>query len=553
MHMKTSHIFMSVAIILLVIGGFPSSITAPVVVQGSVSKIQHLIFIVQENHSFDNYFGTYPGANGLPMALAIPVDPNQTSLGYVQPFHFDVSQPIIIVGDELPPGVADPDDLQQSSSAAPFHLDSESIGRDLNHAWAVAHEAYDNGKMDGFVAAEKSRLTMGYYDRTDIPYYWDYADHYVLDDNFFSSLMGPSFPNHLYIASGTSGPVTNLNYPWILDGHIKDNPSANFRWQGLSLDWSTLAEEMSNSNVPWAWYDGEAKPTTPNIWDVLPLFTYFQNHPDQLSEHVRNTQSFITDIRNSQLPAVSWIIPGAWVPPTYPTQCTALDIGYGVGSASPSEHPPARSDCGMDYVAYLVNQVMQSQYWQSSAIIITWDDYGGFYDHVPPQQIDAFGEGFRVPTLVVSPWAKHHFIDHTQYEFASLLTLAEDNFNLPRLGTRDVNANDMMNSFDFTQAPQPPLIEPANFVGPAAVSITSTTAQSSNTGRTTVTTPTQFITQTTGATTLQLVQSGSNTTPTLYYALAAVLIAVAIAAIALTYRSRRRPTSSPHQTAGSNS
>ena len=548
MHMKKSRFVMSVAIILLVIGGFPSSITAPIVVQGSESKIQHLIFIVQENHSFDNYFGTYPGADGFPLAVAIPVDPNQTGLGYVQPFHLDVSRPIMIVGDELPPGVADPDDLQQSSSAAPFHLDNESIGRDLNHAWAVAHDAYDSGKMDGFVAAEKSRLTMGYYDRTDIPYYWDYADHYVLDDNFFSSLMGPSFPNHLYIASGTSGPVTNLNYPWILNGHIKDNPPADFKWQGVSLDWSTLAEEMSNANVPWAWYDGEAKPTTPNIWDVLPLFTYFQNHPDQLSEHVRNTQSFIANIRNAQLPAVSWIIPGAWVPPTYPTQCSALDVGYGVGSASPSEHPPARSDCGMDYVAYLVNQVMQSQYWQSSAIIITWDDYGGFYDHVPPPRIDAFGEGFRVPTLVVSPWAKHHFIDHTQYEFASLLTLAEDDFHLPKLGTRDVNANNMMNSFDFTQTPQPPLIEPANFVGPAAVSVTSTTAQSSNTGRTTITTSTQIITQTISSTTLQLAQSATNETPTLYYALTAVVIAAAIAVVALTYRSRRRPTSSPHQT-----
>jgi phospholipase C len=427
------------------------------------SDIQHLIFIVQENHSFDNYFGTYTGANGLPLGLAIPIDPNQTSLGYVKPFHLDVSHPIMIVGDELPPGVADPDELQLGNSTAPFHLDSESIGRDLSHAWTVAHEAYDNGKMDGFVAAEKSTLTMGYYDRSDIPYYWDYANQYVLDDNFFSSLMGPSFPNHLYIASGTNGPVSNLNYRWVPNGTVVDNPASDFNWQGVSLDWSTLAQEMSNANVPWAWYDGEAKPLKPNIWDVLPLFTYFQNHPSELVQHVKNTQNFVTDIQNSQLPAVSWIIPGGWHP-SWPAAC--------VGQ-SPSEHPPARSDCGMDYVAYLVNQVMQSQYWQSSAIIITWDDYGGFYDHVPPPQVDAFGEGFRVPTLVVSPWAKHGFIDHTQYEFASLLRLAEDNFNLPLLGTRDVKANNMMNSFDFDQSPLQPLIEPANFVGPANPSATT--------------------------------------------------------------------------------
>jgi phospholipase C len=439
---------------------------APSQLSGSGGKIQHLIFIVQENHSFDNYFGTYPGANGLPLGLSVPVNPNDTSLGFVKPYHLDVSQPIMIVGDELPPGVADPDQLEPSQTA-PYHFDSESISHDLSHAWLVAHEAYDNGLMDGFVAAEGSTLTMGYYDRSDIPYYWDYANQYVLDDNFFSSLMGPSFPNHLYIASGTNGPVTNLNYRWILNGGVVDNPGNGFNWSGVSLDWSTLAQEMSNSNVNWAWYDGNNKPLKPNIWDVLPLFTYFQNNPNQLTQHVRNTGNFLTDIENGQLPSVSWIIPGGWVPPTYPAVCQGQ---------SPSEHPPARSDCGMDYVSYLTNAVMQSPYWSSSAIIITWDDYGGFYDHVPPPKVDAYGEGFRVPTIVISPWAKHGYIDHTTYEFASLLKLAEDNFNLPVLGARDVSANDMMNSFDFNQSPQAPLIEPANFVGPAPETTTTQTS-----------------------------------------------------------------------------
>ena len=470
--MKTAYTVVAFAIVAILVCGllFP---LAPTTVRGSQSQIQHLIFIVQENHSFDNYFGTYPGANGLSLSTAIPFDPNQTSLGYVHPFHLNVTQPIMIWGDELPPGVSDPDDLQQTNSTIPFHFDTESIGRDLSHAWTVAHEAYDNGKMDGFVVAEGSVLTMGYYDRSDIPYYWDYANQYVLDDNFFSSLMGPSFPNHLYIASGTNGPITNLpplclQTPchWIQNGHVVDNPPTAYNWQGFSLDWSTLAQELSTANMSWSWFDGESQPTKPNIWDVLPLFTYFQNNPDQLTEHVRRTQAFVNDIQDGQLPAVSWIIPGGWVPPTYPAACR--------GTGGPSEHPPARSDCGMDYVSYLVNQVMESQYWQSSAIVITWDDYGGFYDNVPPPQVDAFGEGFRVPTLVISPWAKHGYIDHTQYEFASLLRLAEDNFNLPTLGTRDVSANDMMNSFDFSQTPQPTLIEPANFVGPAAETTTIT-------------------------------------------------------------------------------
>ena len=440
-----------------------SNISLPSIASNSASrattKIEHIIFIIQENHSFDNYFGTYPGATGLRLGMAIPVDPNQTGSGFVEPFHLDVRQPISIVGDELPPGISDPS-LLDPEDIAPFPMNNESIGHDLSHAWEVAHKAWDHGKMDGFVAAENSTLTMGYYDRNDIPYYWDYADRFVLDDNFFSSLMGPSFPNHLYIASGTNGPANNLNYSWIKNGGIVDNPRPNFDWQGVSLTWATLAEELSNADKSWTWYDGKANPLKPDIWNVLPLFTYFQNHPAQLSEHVKNTRYFISDVQSGQLPSVSWIIPAtaAWHPPTWPSACT----GQGT-----SEHPPARSDCGMDYVAYLVNQVMQSEFWQSSAIIITWDDYGGFYDHVPPMQIDSYGEGFRVPTLVLSPWARHGFIDHTPYEFASLLRLAEDNFKLPTLGTRDFQAYDMMSSFNFNQAPQPPLIEPANFIGPA--------------------------------------------------------------------------------------
>lgn len=356
---------------------------------GPQSPIQHLIFIVQENHSFDNYFGTYPGANGFPANVSVFIDPNNTSLGSVSPYHLSADVPVMIVGDELPPGVADPDELAADANdpTSPFHLASQSIGQDLSHAWSVAHAAYDNGKMDDFVSAEGSNLTMGYYDRADIPYYWDYADHYVLDDNFFSSLMGPSFPNHLYIASGTNGP-TNLTYPWISGQGIRDNPASNFNWTGVDLTWSTLAEDLSNNNLSWKWYDGDLNATAPTIWNVLPLFDYFQTHPTQLQTHVQYTTNFVTDVKNNSLPAVSWIIPGAWRPATVPFPA----------NESISEHPPARSDAGMDYVSYLVNQVMQSPEWNSTAIVITWDDYGGFYDHVAPPQIDSYGEGFRVPT-----------------------------------------------------------------------------------------------------------------------------------------------------------
>jgi phospholipase C len=519
MPMKTSSLIrFSFVALLIGLASFPYFVSYSFVT--AQSKIQHIIFIVQENHSFDNYFGTYPGANGFPAGLAVPINPGQKDSGSVAPYHLDVAQPVWIVGDELPPGVSGPDDLgtlSDNGSQPPFPFYNESIVGDLNHSWEVAHAAYDNGKMDGFVAAEKRTLTMGYYDRNDIPYYWDYADHFVLDDNFFSSLMGPSFPNHLYIASGANGPVTNVNPFFILQGGVVNNPPPNFNWNTMSLTWSTLAQELSDANLPWVWYDGKVNPITPDIWNVLPLFSYFQTHPAQLKQHVKNTRFFVSDIQGGSLPAVAWIIPGAWRPPTWPAACS---------NSATSEHPPARSDCGMDYVAYLVDQVMQSKYWQSTAIVITWDDYGGFYDHVPPPQIDAYGEGFRVPTLVVSPWAKPHFIDHTEYEFASLLRMAEVNFNLPTLGTRDVKSNDMMNSFDFSQAPQPALIEPANFVGPAVAATTSSTnMQKSSTGTTT-----------------QVVQSATD--ELLYFGLAAVVVAAAAAlAIVINYRAKRKSVS----------
>jgi len=482
--------FVALLLILLILPYTPLGVFSipPTTLSPSTTKLQHVIFIIQENHSFDNYFGTFPGVNGLNNApICCPSNIEDRFSKMTQPFHLNVTQPIYIIGDELPPGVSDPDDfaLPQDNSTTPFHLSSESL-YDLNHSWRTAHLAYDGGRMDGFVTAEGSSVTMGYYDATDLPYYYDYASNYVIDDNFFSSEMGPSLPNHLYIASGTNGPVIATR-PWIDSlGHVIDNPRAPFaaQWQpGISFTWATMAQELTLANVSWAWYNGRDHydPTFTDIWDVLPLFSYFQNNVNVLNQHVEPTTSFATDIEDGKLPAVSWIIPNQFTPPGYPAACK--------GKGGVSEHPPGRSDCGMDYVAYLVNQVMQSPYWSSTAIVITWDDYGGFYDHVAPPQVDAYGEGFRVPTLVISPWAKHSYVDSTQYEFASFLKLVEDNWNLPRLPNnngRDAlnEIGDMSNSFNFDQTPLPTLLEPANFVGPQpyilrTFTLTSTPTQSS--------------------------------------------------------------------------
>ena len=437
------------------------------------SKIQHVIFIVQENHSFDNYFGTYPGAKGIPSGLLLYSNPGQKNSTAYAPYLLSDSTPIYLTGDELPPGVSDPSQLTATSPYLPHHLTSEA-GPLLTNAWAAAHVAYDNGKMDGFISAQGgSTQTMGYYDRSDIPYYWDYADHYVLADNFFSSLLGPTFPNHLYIASGAAGPISvKGNYSWLVNGTIVGDLGGSYPYDQLKLGWSTLAQELTTKNTTWNWYDGDPDPTAGSAWDVLPLFTYFQQNPSQVTQHIKGTQSFSSDIKAGKLAAVSWIMPGSWAPPTYPSGCLGIDT---------SEHPPARSDCGMDYVSYLVNNVMQSQYWNSTAIVLTWDDWGGFYDNVAPPQVDEFGLGFRVPTIVISPWVKPHFIDSTQYEFSSMLKFAESVFNLPALGTRDASVNDMLSMFDFNQTPLPPLIEAANYFQAAPVTSTTTSQSSSQT------------------------------------------------------------------------
>jgi phospholipase C len=400
----------------------------------------------------------------------------------VEPYHLNVAQPIKIVGDELPPSQIYPNSsdvmMEQSlgngkGGVLPFQIPAESI-QDMNHSWTAAHIDWNNGLMNGFTVGEKNNATMGYYNGEDIPYYWDYAKNFVLDDNFFSSLMGPSFPNHLYIVSGSSGngALSNPNhYPWIVNGSVIDNapatiPDYYIKNATLDLSWATLAQELSQNQISWKWYTGAKNATALTYWDVLPAFGYFQKHPQVLKDNVVGTQNFINSLNNGTLPSVSWIIPGsAWSPPGYP-----FSDWKHIGACATSEHPPARSDCGMDYVSYLVNHVMNSSYWQSTAIVITWDDYGGFYDHVAPPIVDGLGEGFRVPTLIISPYAKHGYIDHTPYEFGSLLSFVESNFHLQKLGARDsigIGRNDMMNSFDFNQAPQPPLIVPANFTGPA--------------------------------------------------------------------------------------
>ncbi|MEJ2010068.1 MAG: alkaline phosphatase family protein [Acidobacteriota bacterium] len=377
-----------------------------------IDKIDHVVWIIQENRSFDNYFGTYPGADGFYPGICSPVLPGSTRC--IKPFHIRIPMPAC----------------------------------DLSHSWSAAHAAYDHGTMDGFVWAEGSPFTMGYLDQRDIPNYWAYARHYTLADRFFSSLNGPSMPNHVYTVAATSGGlidnVCSQNHELERLKEVMDDPD------GFSF--AAIINRLAAQGVSWKYYVEtpkqrpqaadpchvrDAQPHQLGLWNPLPGFKSIRDNPHMMSRLVNQTQYF-KDLKDGTLPQISWLIP----------------------DFQDSEHPPEPVPQGMWYVTRLINALMQSRYWPNTVIFLTWDDYGGFYDHVPPPHVDAFGYGPRVPLLIISPYAKPGYVTSQSGDFTSILKFMEKRFNLKHLTRRDDRATDMSDAFDFNQKPNPPFIIP---------------------------------------------------------------------------------------------
>jgi phospholipase C len=386
--------------------------------QGNINLIQHVIFIVKENRSFDHVFGAFPGANGA----------NQATIS--------------------------------TGAVIPMLPTQDAMNRDVDHLWNSAHTGIDGGKMDRFDLIPEANEFGDYLGETQftslqIPNYYSYAGYYALADNMYSSLSGPSFPNHLYTIAAQSGGVYNLptrgptvqnwQVSWGCDAPTNETvPVMDTRGvitqQFPCFDFTTLGDELTNAGVSWLYY----APT----YDTL---GYAFNTYDAIN-HIRNTSAwttydvpttqFLTDVTNGTLPAVSWLIAG------------------GVQS----EHPPNSMCQGENWTVQQVNAILQSPtYKNNTAIFITWDDFGGFYDHVDPTTVDEYGLGPRVPLLIISPYTKigsggSGYISHTQYEFSSVLKFIEEDFGISPLTTRDADANDTTDSFDFTQAPRTPLI-----------------------------------------------------------------------------------------------
>lgn len=345
--------------------------------KSTTTPIQHVVVIMMENHTFDNMFGRFPGANGVTEARA-----------------------------------------------------SNPLEGDNDHTAPAALAAIDGGKMDGSLPWEQVQYT-----QQDIPNYWAYAQQFGLGDNFFTDVPTNSTPNHLamiaaqspdglYDGSHSSGCTSNQNailYSKHVDG--------NYYWNYPCYNVATLPQELSANGISWKYYVD-----SPN-WDAPRYFSALDGSPND----IQNSAQFVTDVKAGNMASVTFLTP-------IPAQ---------------SDHPPANMTAGQDFVTNVVNTVSQSQYWDSTAIFLTWDDFGGFYDHVAPPASDSLGLGPRVPLIVISPYAKQGYISHQQGEFASFDKFIEENWGLPSLGARDSlsQTSDLMDYFDFSQQPRAPFIQ----------------------------------------------------------------------------------------------
>jgi phospholipase C len=394
--------------------------------------IQHVVLVIQENRSFDDFFATFPGADG-------------TTQGRMK----------------LPSG---------GFTYTPLQKVPLKEFCDFGHSYKGFIKDYDGGLMDGFdtegggkkCPGHTGTLTYQYVDPSQIVPYWDMAQQYVLGDHMFTTQGSGSFTAHQdLIAGGTTINPTKTKAlidfpsakPWGCDAP-RHNPKtvtsiivSHQSGPGLRyrrdkgpfpcMKYATLRDLLDAKGISWKYYS-PPEPGTGRFWNGFDAIAAVREGPEWYT-NIEPTTAFFSDIDDGTLPAMSWIVP----------------------DEANSDHPGGPYDFGPSWVASVVNAIGQSQYWPSTAIVIVWDDWGGFYDHVaPPFQDNWGGLGFRVPMLVVSPYAREAmpsqpgYISHTQYEFGSILKFIETLWSLGTLGTTDVRATSVVDCFDFTQAPR---------------------------------------------------------------------------------------------------
>lgn len=371
--------------------------------------IRHVIIVIKENHSFDNIFGTYPGADGATHALA---GNRRVRLG---------------------------------------HTPDHTI-LDIGHAGDAALVAENGGRMNEFQtlpgAIQNGKdIADSEYHASDIPAYWKLARYFTLDDHFFSTINGPSFPNHLVFIAGTSdntvdNPRGQTQHAWGCDSGPyavvpAENPvSGRHYLVKPCLNMKTMADTFQSHGVSWKYY-APGKFKSGYIWSSFDAIRHIR-YSHLWKTNVVPPGDLFTDLRAGRLPQVSWIVP----------------------DQLHSEHPPASMCVGENWSTNIVNAVMHSRYWPDTLVVLTWDDFGGFYDHVVPPREDLISLGPRVPTIIISPYARPHYIDHHLLEFDSILKFIEQDFHLPALTHRDRTAPSLLSSLDFQQLPLTPITLP---------------------------------------------------------------------------------------------
>lgn len=383
----------------------PASQASPT---AAADPIQHIVILVKENRSFDNYFGTFPGAAGATRG--------QISNGQTVPL---------------------------------LHTPDHTL-LDINHAGDAARVAVNGGRMNGFdqlqgAIQDGQDIALSQLHQSDIPNYWVYAKTFTLDDHFFSTINGPSFPNHLVTVAGTphntdDNPVLNTYHSWGCDAgqytkvDAVDPQTGQHYFTKPCFDLQTLPDEFQKAGISWKYY-APGQYQSGYIWSALDSIKHIRYSPLWQS-NVPDTSQFIKDIKAGTLPQVSWVV---------------MNEGE-------SEHPPHSSCAGENWTVRQLNALMQSPLWSNTAVFLNWDDFGGFYDHVAPPKLNFIAYGPRVPSMVISPYARRDFIDHHVYDFASILRYIEDKYQLPSLSEYDRRAQSIVGSLDFSEAPISPLI-----------------------------------------------------------------------------------------------
>ncbi len=423
----------------------------PYAIPVGIHKIRHIVIIMQENRSFDNYFGTYPHATGIPGLAG--------HSGKV-------------------PCLPDPGERCQH----PFH-DRHDLNRGGPHDTAPALLDIAHGKMNGFILSEekgRAKVTtddvMGYHTGAELPNYWDYARHFVLQDHMFQPNLSWSLPAHLALVSLWSAFCPNHNPTSCRNAlsHPGRPPDWGHPPQAEKppvYAWTDLTYLLHKHNVSWRYYifkgiepacESNLKascspvtngPISSPSWDPLRYFDTVHN--DHQLGNIQSLNSFFGAVRRNQLPAVSWVVPSQKV----------------------SDHPPALISVGQTYVTGLIDTIMQSPEWKSTAIFLAWDDWSGFYDNAMPPHVDANGYGLRVPALVISPYAKAGYIDHQTLSFDAYAKFIEDDFlKAQRLNPKTDGRPDrrpdvreaasklgnLLADFNFNQKPLAPLMLPVH-------------------------------------------------------------------------------------------